>query len=121
MRGTGISDSAHRLDHSGIQDIDDLAAAAERSTGRLAVLDVEAAATFDNMVYEGGARALHGLRHQVGDDAFFDILSTWYEEHRGGSASTADFILLAERVSGEDMANWSEDWLESVDQPDLPR
>lgn len=109
------------LDHSGIQDIDDLAAAAERSTGRLAVLDVEAAATFDNMVYEGGARALHGLRHQVGDDAFFDILSTWYEEHRGGSASTADFILLAERVSGEDMANWSEDWLESVDQPDLPR
>lgn len=108
------------LDHRGAEDIDDLAAAAERSTGRVAVLDTEAAATFDHMVYVGGARALHGLRLQIGDDAFFDTLRTWFTEHRGTSASTDDFIELAERVSGEDLSAWVEDWLKSADQPDLP-
>ena len=64
----------------------------------------EAAATFDGVVYDGGARALHALRLTVGDDAFFEILRS------GGSPSTAatsvtteDFIALAEEVSGEDL------------------
>ena len=40
---------------------------------------------FDDRVYKRGALTLHALRLTVGDDAFFDLLRSWVEEHAGGS------------------------------------
>lgn len=51
---------------------------------------------FGPAVYQRGAWALHTLRRQVGDDKFFEILRTYYQRHAGGSASTQDFIDIAE-------------------------
>ena len=46
---------------------------------------------------------LQALREKVGDDVFFTILRSWYAENRNGNVTTADFIALAERVSGRQL------------------
>ncbi len=110
------------LEHDGDGDLDDrvdrvLRANADR---KLAVLSPDAAGTFATVVYERGALALHALRLEVGDDAFFAILRRWYREYGGDTATTADFVALASDEAGEDVGPLLDDWLRSPDQPDLP-
>ena len=62
-------------------------------------------------VYLRGGMTLQALREQVGDDDFFEILRTWIDEHRGGTASTEDFIALAEEVSGDELDDLFDAWL----------
>ena len=66
---------------------------------------------FGAPVYERGAMTLQVLRDRVGDKAFFTILRAWAREHRHGNASTAEFIALAERVSGQPLHKLFHDWL----------
>jgi aminopeptidase N len=33
---------------------------------------------------------LQALRRKIGDRAFFDLLRTWYRDHRGGNVTTAE-------------------------------
>ncbi|HET7092922.1 MAG TPA: M1 family metallopeptidase, partial [Thermomicrobiales bacterium] len=58
---------------------------------------------FSLTVYNRGGLTLHALRLTIGDDAFFRLLRTWTAEHRYGNASIAEFIALAEQVSGRDL------------------
>jgi len=90
------------------------------TVGNLAVTDPKAASTFDGVVYEGGARALHALRLEVGDKVFFQILRTWFSENSGRSVTTEDFTDLAERVSKRDLDAFFDAWLRSPKQPELP-
>ena len=61
------------------------------------------AGMFDEFsVYERGAMTLQALRDKIGDDAFFRVLRTWTAEHFQGNATTAQFIALSERISGQD-------------------
>ncbi len=78
-------------------------------------------ALFGFEVYVRGAMTLHALRVEVGDDAFFEILQAWVAEYGGGSATTDDFVAVAERVSGEDLADLFQAWLDESDVPPLPR
>jgi aminopeptidase N len=55
--------------------------------------------------------ALQALREKVGDRTFFAILRAWYAEHRGGNATTAGFIALAERVSHRRLGRFFDVWL----------
>ena len=71
-------------------------------------------------VYERGALALHALRRTVGDAAFFEILRTWTTEHRHATATTAQFIALAERVSGRSLRAFFDAWLRADAVPVLP-
>jgi len=72
---------------------------------------------FGTPVYSRGALTLQALRTLAGDSTFFRILRTWYREHRGGNASTADFIALAERKTGRDLGAFFEDWLYKEGRP----
>ena len=54
---------------------------------------------------------LQVLRERVGHEAFFRILKAWAQEHRHGNVRTADFIALAERISGDDLDTLFSDWL----------
>ena len=111
------------LDHTGEVSMENSAAAGAGgvpSAGALAVLDPEAAARFDGVVYEGGARVLHALRLTVGDEKFFEILQRWFADNDGTSVTTDDFIALATDVSGADLGAFFDDWLTSPDQPDFP-
>jgi aminopeptidase N len=75
---------------------------------------------FNDGVYYRGALALHALREKVGDQTFFNILQTWYARHRDGNARTADFIALANELSGDDLADFFDGWLYAQDVPPIP-
>lgn len=70
-------------------------------------------------VYQRGAMALHTLRTLIGDQAFFEILRTWATENRYGNVSTARFIDLAERVSGQQLDPFFADWLDTPMRPSV--
>ena len=75
---------------------------------------------FAGSVYQRGALTVHALRLTVGDEAFFEILRTWTSEYADDSATTADFIEVAERVSGQSLDELFDAWLYQEDVPTLP-
>jgi len=72
-------------------------------------------------VYVWGALTFHALRIEIGDEAFFDTLRAYFDAYQGSSATTADFIEVAERVSGQELGDLFELWLHSKAPPPLPR
>ena len=66
---------------------------------------------FARSVYRRGAMTLQALRETLGDDAFFGLLRRWVEAHRYDDATTADFVALAEEVSGQQMDGLFDAWL----------
>jgi aminopeptidase N len=56
-------------------------------------------------VYQRGALAVHALRVEVGDDAFFAILRGWTARYRNGNATVEDFAALAE--GGQAAGSWT--------------
>ena len=73
---------------------------------------------FHTPVYDRGAMTLQALRQKVGDDTFFEIVRTWYAENRYENVTTADFIALAERVSGQQLDEFFEVWLYEEGRPE---
>jgi aminopeptidase N len=70
-------------------------------------------------VYGRGGLALHALRREVGDEAFFAILREWTARYRNGNAETADFVVLAEEVSGRELDALFDKWLFQLPLPEL--
>lgn len=75
---------------------------------------------FDDRVYKRGALTLHALRLTLGDDAFFGLLRTWTRTYRAATATTADFVALAEDVSHVPIASLMHAWLDLPLLPGLP-
>jgi aminopeptidase N len=75
---------------------------------------------FSKSVYKRGAMTLHALRKAVGDAAFFTILRDWAAEKHDGNATTAEFITLAERISGTSLRSLFDAWLFQPRQPTHP-
>jgi aminopeptidase N len=76
---------------------------------------------FDFPVYGRGAMTLHRLRVVVGDGDFIDILREWATSRAGDNVTTAQFIRLAERVSGRNLRPLFRRWLYTARKPRLPR
>ena len=75
---------------------------------------------FNGGVYYRGGLTLHALRLKVGDDIFFQILQTYAERYKFGNATTADFIQVANEVSGEDLGDLFNAWLYDEKLPPIP-
>lgn len=60
---------------------------------------------FDSHSYAKGGRILHMLRKYVGDEAFFKSLQNYLKTHALGTAEINDLRMSFEKVSGEDL-NW---------------
>lgn len=73
------------------------------------------------IIYDRGALVLHALRLEVGDNYFFDILRTYVERFGGANAEIADFIAIAEEVSGRGLTDFFDGWLFQVDLPPIPQ
>jgi aminopeptidase N len=73
---------------------------------------------FTEVVYAGGALVLDDLRERLGDEMFFQLLQEWAARYRYSTATTEDFIALAEEVSGEDLDAFFTDWLYTPWTPD---
>nr|WP_203939572.1 M1 family metallopeptidase [Spirilliplanes yamanashiensis] len=76
---------------------------------------------FGPAVYQRGGMTVHALRRTVGDEDFFAILKAWTAEKRNGNAATAEFVTLAERVSGESLRTMFDAWLFGTTAPPVPR
>jgi aminopeptidase N len=79
--------------------------------------DPGAAEQFADAVYDRGALTLQALRTAVGDDAFFTILKRWPAAHEYGTATTEQFVTLAERVSGRQLDDLFTTWLYTPGKP----
>ncbi|MBW3632684.1 MAG: M1 family metallopeptidase [Chloroflexi bacterium] len=73
---------------------------------------------FTEVPYAGGAVMLHELRERLGDETFFRLLQEWAARYRYSTATTADFIALAEEMSGEELDAFFTDWLYTPWTPD---
>jgi aminopeptidase N len=73
---------------------------------------------FHTPVYDRGGMTLQALRVKVGNDAFFQILRDWYADNKYGNVTTADFITLAEDVSGQDLDQFFQVWLFEEGRPE---
>jgi aminopeptidase N len=74
---------------------------------------------FGQHVYERGALVLHALRAEVGDTTFFEILHTYLERFGGATASTADFVELANEIADRDLDDLFDKWLGTGQFPDI--
>jgi aminopeptidase N len=83
--------------------------------------DPGARGLFSPGVYQRGALTVHALRLTIGDDAFFALTREWNRRFGGASASTADFIALAEELGGRDLDGFFRQWLFDDAMPPLPR
>jgi aminopeptidase N len=62
---------------------------------------------------------LQMLRERIGDTAFFKLLPAWTKAHRYGNANSADFIALAEKISGQQLDDLFQTWLYTTGKPAL--
>jgi len=74
----------------------------------------------DFAVYTRGAMTLHALRLTVGDATFYQIVQAWAAEKRDSSATTPEFIALAERISGKDLDALFRAWVYGTTRPPRP-
>ena len=61
-------------------------------------------------VYQKAGFALHMLRREVGDSAFFGAIRAYYAAHRHGTALTGDFQQAVERASGQHLDWFFDQW-----------
>ncbi len=66
------------------------------------------------LVYHRGAGMLHGLREAVGEETFLRILRTYLERYRFGIGTRADFIRVANEVSGSNWQGYFDDYLDTA-------
>jgi aminopeptidase N len=83
----------------------------------IVIADPQRDTMFARAVYRRGAMTLQALRDKIGDDAFFQVLKTWTARHRQGHGTTAQFIALSERISGQDLGNFFQVWLYTPSKP----
>jgi len=72
---------------------------------------------FDGTIYYRGAMTLEALREKIGDPTFFDVMRTWLAQHRYGNVTTAQFIDLAQQLSGTNLGQFFDIWLYRPDKP----
>jgi aminopeptidase N len=73
--------------------------------------------TFQDPVYDRGGMTLNALRVRIGDTAFFALLKHWVAQHHEGTATTQQFIALAEQESGLDLTSFFDAWLFTGSRP----
>ncbi|MER5472661.1 M1 family metallopeptidase [Streptomyces sp. NPDC002935] len=112
-------------EHKGIRSAHDsfvagyTARPADAAFWQITVADPQRDTMFASAVYQRGAMTLQMLRERIGDTAFFKLLPAWTKLHRYGNASTADFIALAERISGRQLDDLFQTWLFTTGKPTL--
>lgn len=75
---------------------------------------------FATAIYSRGAMTLQALRVRVGDPVFFRILRAYAARYHYGNVTTADFIAVAEQVSGQDLHHFFSTWLYAPGAPAMP-
>lgn len=67
--------------------------------------------------YEKGASVLHMLRHILGDEDFFEVLSVYFDAHAFSLATTQDLRDCIESVTGSDIDWFIDEWVYGYGYP----
>jgi aminopeptidase N len=107
------------LEHAGFETVQESAQfnLEQRQRGSVATGSPSARRLFAYEIYDGGAVVLQALRAEIGDDAFFHVLTRWAHDNEGTSRTSDDFIALASDVAGRDLTGFFDTWLYSADLP----
>ncbi|WP_328422596.1 M1 family metallopeptidase [Streptomyces sp. NBC_00443] len=71
-------------------------------------------------VYDGAALVLYALRQEIGAPDFERLERAWVKRHKDRSATTADFVALAEDISGRQLDGFMHAWLYGKKTPPMP-
>lgn len=76
---------------------------------------------FDDRVYKRGALALHTLRQELGDKAFFAMLQSWTAQHIHGTITTPMFVEHVNAHARGDISDILRPWLYDTALPSLSK
>ncbi|WP_406196290.1 M1 family metallopeptidase [Streptomyces sp. NBC_01017] len=71
-------------------------------------------------VYDGAALVLYALRQEIGASDFEQLERAWVKRHKDRSATTGDFVALAEDISGRRLDGFMHAWLYGKKTPPMP-
>jgi aminopeptidase N len=71
---------------------------------------------FDQAIYVRGAMTVQALRTEIGDEAFARLVRAWTGQE-GRGVTTAEFVALAEEVSGRQLDALFTTWLDTPRKP----
>src|SRR2546428_1646370 len=71
-----------------------------------------------NVIYAKGSLVLHMLRGVLGDELFKKGLAAYFSTFRGQAARVADFQTTMERVSGQSLGWFFDEWIDEKVLPD---
>lgn len=74
---------------------------------------------FDGHTYNKGGRILHMLRNYLGDEAFFEAIKNYLKENSFQAAEYTNLRLAFEKVSGEDLNWFFNQWYLDKGHPNL--
>jgi len=69
---------------------------------------------YEYIVYAKGALFFHALHQAVGDQVYLAIMREYLQQYKHGIATPADFLRLAEAVSGQDLDPIYQEWVLAV-------
>ena len=74
---------------------------------------------FTGAIYEKGAWVLHMLRRVVGEETFFTAVREYRRRHERGNATRDDLRAVFEELSGRDLKQFFDQWVETPYRPVL--
>ncbi|BDD02979.1 hypothetical protein AUTU_04620 [Aureibacter tunicatorum] len=74
---------------------------------------------FDRHSYNKGGCILHMLRNAIGDEAFFASLQLYLNTHQYGTVELADLRMAFEKVTGQDLNWFFNQWFLASGHPEL--
>jgi hypothetical protein len=66
---------------------------------------------FTPVTYEKAASVLHMIRLKTGDDMFWTVLQTYFDQYHNSNVITAEFQEVCQTVSGEDFEQFFFQWI----------
>lgn len=69
--------------------------------------------------YQRGAWVLHMLRNEIGNENFWITIQTYYDKYKYSNATSANFMDIAQEVSGKDLTSFNRQWLQTGVIPEL--
>jgi aminopeptidase N len=68
-------------------------------------------------VYDRGPLALHALRNEMGDEAFFALLKGWVDTYGGKNATFDELEAYASSIAGKDLGPFMDAWFRGTTVP----
>ena len=69
--------------------------------------------------YQKGGWILNMLKHEIGEELFWEVVRRYYDQFSFSNATSDDFIEVAQEVSGKNLSQFFEQWLTFPSIPKL--